>query len=140
MTVRSEEGIHGVRLIILVSKCFSQLSAITKYRDWVTSKHSHMFLTGWKSQIRMSLWPQFWGGLLAGCRQLPACCVFNGWRSQGALCGLFCNGADPILEGSTPMSSHGPHLQIPSRGDYDFDISFMKERKHSIRNFVLFEL
>jgi len=57
VTVRSEEGIHGVRLIILVSKCFSQLSAITKYRDWVTSKHSNMFLTGWKSQIRMSVWP-----------------------------------------------------------------------------------
>lgn len=83
---------------------------------------------------------QFWGGLLAGCRRLPACCVFNWWRSQGALCSLFCNGADPILEGSTPMSSHGPHLQIPSQGDYDFDISFMKEREHSIRNFVLFEL
>lgn len=38
------------------------------------------------------------------------------------------------------MSSHGPHLQIPSLGDYDFDISFMKERKHSVINFVLFEL
>ena len=83
---------------------------------------------------------QFWGGLLAGCRRLPACCVFNWWRSQGALCSLFCNAADPILEGSTPMSSHGSHLQIPSRGDYDFDISFMKECKHSVINFVLFEL
>ena len=57
MTVRSERGIRGVRLLILVSKCFSQLSAIAKYRDWAISKHSHMVLTGRKSQTRMLVWP-----------------------------------------------------------------------------------
>ena len=57
MTVRSEEGTHGVRLIVLVSKCFSHLSAIAKYRDWVASQHNHMFLIGWKSQIRVAVWP-----------------------------------------------------------------------------------
>lgn len=56
MTVRSEEGTHGVRLIVLVSKCFSQLSAITKYRGWVASQHSLTFLTGGKSQMGVAVW------------------------------------------------------------------------------------
>ena len=57
VTVRSEEGTHGVILTVLVSKCFSYLSAIAKYRGWVASQHSHTFLVGWKSQIRVAVWP-----------------------------------------------------------------------------------